>query len=171
MSLQVPFAELNFTGQIVEALQAGWKPSFHPTWEVPEPLQKLIIACLQRESKERPWFDEILIELLCIAEGFPSLHDLVIFKWIAYGHERAFLPLEENGKHLLQQNLHQLNATEEEIKQQIAFLHLSLEKVKSQKSAVVSDLAVLLPDILQVVPRQPKQRFSQGPRKELSKGE
>jgi uncharacterized protein YlxW (UPF0749 family) len=166
MSLQVPFAELNFTGQIVEALQAGWKPSFHPTWEVPEPLQKLTIACLQRESKERPWFDEILIELLCIAEGFPSLHDLVIFKWKEYGHERAALPVAQNKKLLLQQNLRQLTATEEDFRQQIAFLQTSLEKVVNQKSEIVSELSNLLPNVLQVAPRQSKRGFSKGPRSE-----
>ena len=160
ISLQVPFAELTFTGQIVEALQADWIPSFHPTWEVPKALQNLTIACLQRESKERPWFDEILIELLCIAEGFPSLHDLVILKWKEYGHERASLPVLENKKLLLQQNLRQIAAAEEEVHQQIALLQASLKKMQTQKSAVASDLALILSETLQTPPRQPKQRFS-----------
>ena len=134
LSLKVPFDSLTFTSQIVEALENQELLPFEPEWDVPLALQEVVRGCTQQEPEWRPSFDEILQVLMQLAEGFPTLHSLVIKKWKQNG--QVEWSDQDSAVHLLQQNLHDLEQREVDILQQIEALQASLQTVREQKNQV-----------------------------------
>ena len=144
-SLKVPFDSLTFTSQIAAALQSNELPQFAPEWDVPPPIQDVVKECLGLEPDWRPDFDEILEELIQIAEGFPSLHPIVIKKWKQNGQSE--MSDRDTAAQLLRQNLTRLEKREADIMEQIQALTVSLHQVRDQKNQITQHPGDSLHDV------------------------
>ena len=130
-SKTLPFTEFRWTAQIITALQQNQVPKFESRWGVPQPLEELILLCLQPDPLKRPRFEEIVDRLLVIAEDIPSLHQVVLAKWKEHGHNKADSDTATHSL-LLDQNLERLAQQEGETLAQIEQLQLSLIRIQQQ---------------------------------------
>ena len=155
LSKEVPFVNCNFSSQIIAALEADEPLPFNPLWKVPRELIQLIRLCTHKDAERRPFFEQIVQELVLICTWYPVLTDHVISKRNQLNMQ--MLPTTGEDMALFQvDNLTKrqrvLESKRSVLLDQMAHLQVSLDEFNSELEELNDQITTLTPVALRIGP-------------------
>ena len=146
VSREIPFKDIFFTSEIVEAQKKKIFPHFKKEWDIIDEFKDVIGDCVNLNPSERPDFEDILIALVPIVEKYPGLESAIEKLRNKYGRRILNRPpsqIREEQVKTLENSLFKITRQEEQILQKMEALRIELEGIQAQKKEISTYLSLI----------------------------
>ena len=146
VSREIPFKDIFFTADIVEAQKKKSFPYFVREWDLVDEFKEVIEDCVSLNPSDRPDFEDILISLVPIVEKYPGLESEIDKLRKKYGRRILNRPpslVREEQVKTLENSLSKISRQEEKIVQQMEALRVELEGIQAQKKEISTYLSLI----------------------------